>query len=69
MRTRERNREKQQRTEESGGATAVGTAGRGGEELRNRARRLLELGDETITDALSHDSERFLEQNRQQGGQ
>ena len=50
-------------------ATAVGNDDRGGDDLRHRARRLLELGDETISNALSHNSERFLEQNRQQGGE
>jgi hypothetical protein len=69
MRTRDRNREEQQRTQDTGGATTVGNDDRGGDDLRHRARRLLELGDETISNALSHNSERFLEQNRQQGGE
>ena len=69
MRTRDRDQEEQQRTPDSEGAATAGPGSGGGDELRNRARRLLDLGDETIRNALSQDSERFLEQNRQQGGQ
>lgn len=38
-------------------------------EVRERADRLLEAADDAIRRALSDDSERFLAQNRQQGGQ
>ncbi len=69
MRTRERNREEEQRSQAPGATTAAGETSPGGDELRDRARRLLELGDETISNALSQNSERFLQQNRQQGGQ
>ncbi len=69
MRTRDRDQEEQQRTPDSKGAATAGPGSGGGDELRHRARRLLDLGDETIRNALSQDSERFLEQNRQQGGQ
>jgi hypothetical protein len=48
---------------------AVGAPIGGSDEARERARRLLELGDEAIRKALSSDSEQFLAQNRQQGGE
>ena len=66
---RNRDLEEEQRAQETGGTTAAGSNNPGGDELRHRARRLLELGDETISNALSQNSERFLRQNRQQGGQ
>lgn len=69
MTTRNRNREEEQRTQDSGRATGAGSDNSSGNEVRERARRLLELGDETIGHALSQNSERFLRQNRQQGGQ
>jgi hypothetical protein len=69
MRTRDRDPEEEQRSQQPGATTAAGGTGPGGDELRDRARRLLELGDETISNALSQNSERFLQQNRQQGGQ
>lgn len=69
MRTRDRDQEEEQRSPQPGATTAAGETGRGGDALRERARRLLELGDETISNALSQNSERFLQQNRQQGGQ
>jgi hypothetical protein len=49
--------------------TAEGAAQADPDELRRRASRLLELGDEVIGRALSQDSARFLSHNRQQGGQ
>jgi hypothetical protein len=69
MRTRDRDPEEEQRSQQPGATTGAGGTGPGGDELRDRARRLLELGDETISNALSQNSERFLQQNRQQGGQ
>jgi hypothetical protein len=69
MRTRDRDPEEEQRSQQPGATPAAGETGSGGNELRDRARRLLELGDETISNALSQNSERFLQQNRQQGGQ
>ena len=69
MRTRDRDREEEQRSQAPAATTGAGEPGRGGDEVRDRARRLLELGDETISNALSQNSERFLQQNRQQGGQ
>ena len=39
------------------------------EELRERARRLLDVGDAVIDRALSGDSRQFLDSNLQQGGQ
>jgi hypothetical protein len=39
------------------------------ENAAERARALLEHGDEIIRRALSADSRRFLVQNRQQGGE
>jgi len=69
MRTRDRNQVEEQQARTPGEATPTGGDSQGGEEIRRRARRLLELGDETITNALSRNSERFLDQNRQQGGQ
>lgn len=67
MRTRDRNREEEQHAQGNGDADAPRDGV--GDDLRNRARRLLELGDQTIRHALSQNSEQFLQQNRQQGGQ
>jgi hypothetical protein len=69
MRTRNQNREEEQNTRTSEGTPGTASKISSGDEVRERARRLLELGDETISHALSQNSERFLEQNRQQGGQ
>jgi len=69
MRTRDLNQDEEQRIEGPGGAPAPGSSEGNGDELRERARRLLEFGDATISNALSQDSARFLDQNRQQGGQ
>lgn len=44
-------------------------AGAGADDAARRARSLLDVGDELIRRALSGDSERFLAQNRQQGGE
>lgn len=64
MRTRNRHRDPNE-APEAGGAPAPAPAG----EARERAQRLLEAADDAIQRALSDDSERFLAQNRQQGGQ
>jgi len=69
MRTRDRKREEQQRPQDAGDSGSSGNDNPSGDELRNRARRLLELGDDAINEALSQNSERFLQQNRQQGGE
>ncbi len=67
MRTRNRNQEVEEHALGNGNAD---TSRDGvGDDLRIRARRLLELGDQTIRHALSQNSEQFLQQNRQQGGQ
>ena len=65
MRTRNRDERPQESQPAAGPADAAGN----GEDARRRARRLLDRGDEAIRRALSRDSERFLAQNRQQGGQ
>lgn len=67
MRTRNRNQEVEEHAQGNGNADAPRDGV--GDDLRNRARRLLELGDQTIRHALSQNSEQFLQQNRQQGGQ
>ena len=41
----------------------------GEQDAAARARSLLDLGDDLIRRALSSDSQRFLAQNRQQGGE
>ena len=64
MSLRQRDRD---RCEESPAPEAPAPAG--GDDARERARRLLEVGDEAIRRALSSDSETFLSQNRQQGGE
>jgi hypothetical protein len=67
MRTRDHDQNDQ--SHEPTVAGSSGGASPSGDEQRRRAQRLLDLGDETISQALSQDSERFLSQNRQQGGQ
>lgn len=49
-------------------AQATGAEG-GADDAAARARRLLDVGDALIQRALSGDSQRFLAQNRQQGGE
>jgi len=68
MRTRDRDRQQQDSTPvpQPAGATATGE---GADEVGRRARSLLDLGDALIRRALSGDSQRFLAQNRQQGGE
>jgi hypothetical protein len=51
------------------GAGAAAGGGTDRAALRERAERLRNLGSGIIRDALSGDSERFLEHSRQQGGQ
>ena len=69
MRTRDLNQNERQHTQSIPESPSPGTGSPGGEEVPQRAQRLLDLADETISEALSKDSERFLAQNRQQGGQ
>jgi hypothetical protein len=47
----------------------AGAADEAADELARRARSLLDLGDDLIRRALSSDSQRFLAQNRQHGGE
>jgi hypothetical protein len=65
--------QRNRRHENEADRTSGARPGQGGaeqrDELREHAARLLEAGDEAIRRALSNDSERFLNQNRQQGGQ
>jgi hypothetical protein len=68
MRTQERDRRAQQTTLVPQPAGA-GAPGEPAEELAQRARSLLDLGDALIRRALSGDSQRFLAQNRQHGGE
>ncbi len=66
MRLRERDREEREaRPAEAGAASEAADLAA----ARERARRLLDAADDAIGRALSSDSARFLEQNRQQGGQ
>jgi hypothetical protein len=67
MRTRDH--EQNEQSPEPPVPGSPGDANASGDEQRRRAQHLLDLGDETISQALSQDSERFLSQNRQQGGQ
>lgn len=69
MRTRDLNQNERQHTKSIPESPSPGAGSPGGEEVRQRAQRLLDLADETISEALSKNSERFLAQNRQQGGQ
>jgi hypothetical protein len=68
MRTQERDRRPQESALVPQPAGA-GTAGEPAEEPAQRARSLLDLGDALIRRALSGDSQRFLAQNRQHGGE
>jgi hypothetical protein len=68
MRTQERDRRVQEPAPVTQPAGA-GAAGEASEELAQRARSLLDLGDALIRRALSGDSQRFLAQNRQHGGE
>jgi hypothetical protein len=65
MRTRDRKTREQTPVP----APQPASAGPDAENAAERARALLEHGDEIIRRALSSDSRRFLVQNRQQGGQ
>jgi hypothetical protein len=65
MRTRNRESREQEPVPEPQAADA----GAGADDAARRARSLLDVGDEAIRRALSGDSERFLTQNRQQGGE
>ena len=64
MRTRNRNLREEEPVPEPQVAADAGS-----EDVGARARGLLDLGDELIRRALSSDSQRFLAQNRQQGGE
>jgi hypothetical protein len=68
MQMRRRNRSRQ-RDERPVGSNDAASEGRQTEELRDRAERLLDAGDDIVRRALSGNSQRFLAQNRQQGGQ
>jgi len=65
MRTRNRESQEQEPAPEPQAADA----GAGADDAARRARSLLDVADEAIRRALSGDSERFLAQNRQQGGE
>ena len=69
MRTRDLNRNNRQHTPSTSESPTPGAGSAGTDEVRQRAQRLLDLADEAINPALSQNSERFLSQNRQQGGQ
>lgn len=64
MRTRDLNP-----TEPQTSPPAAEGGGTANEDARRRARRLLDFGDDIIDKVLSRDSQQFLSQNRQQGGQ
>lgn len=66
MSQRERNRETETT---STPAVRDVSGGSGGTDAAANARRLLAAADEVIERALSRDSERFLSDHRQQGGQ
>jgi len=51
------------------GAAAGASPGSRLRETRQQAQNLLDAGDEAISRALSGDSTRFLQENRQLGGQ
>jgi hypothetical protein len=68
MRTRDRDR-RQQDPAAAHEPDGVGAPVAGADDPALRARSLLDLGDELIRRALSGDSQRFLAQNRQQGGE
>jgi hypothetical protein len=65
MRTRQRDL----REEEPTPAPQPAAGAPAGDDASRRARSLLDVGDDVIRRALSGDSQRFLAQNRQQGGQ
>lgn len=65
MRTRNRESREQEPVPEPQAADA----GAGADDAARRARSLLDVADEAIRRALSGDSELFLAQNRQQGGE
>lgn len=69
MRNRDLIRNDQQQPSPNSGNPSPSAGSPGGDEVRRRAQRLLDLADDTINEALSQNSERFLAQNRQQGGQ
>ncbi|MCR9096670.1 MAG: hypothetical protein NXI30_20800 [bacterium] len=69
MRTRDLNQNDQRNVTPDTGAAPTGAGPSAIDETRRRAQRLLDLADDTISQALSQNSERFLAQNRQQGGQ
>ena len=69
MRTRDRDQNEAETNPQIAGSPAASGAAAVADELRRRAQRLLDLGDETISQALSENSERFLSQNRQRGGE
>ncbi len=61
---------RQQRRDRDALASAIaGDPPTGSDELAARAERLLRAGEDIIGRALSADSEQFLAENRQQGGQ
>jgi hypothetical protein len=64
MSTRQRDRDLEQRPAPASDARSGDAA-----ETRARAERLLAAADDVIDDVLSTESERFLAQNRQRGGQ
>ena len=64
MSTRQQNRELEQQPRAEPDASSGDAA-----ETRARAGRLLAVADDVIDRVLSTESERFLSQNRQQGGQ
>jgi hypothetical protein len=66
MGVRER-RHQEQRVQPA--APALPAPAAAGEAVWDAAERLLSVGEEAIQRALSQDSERFLTENRQQGGQ
>ena len=65
MRTRDRDNREQEPAPEPQAAGAGAAA----DNSARRARNLLDAGDALIRRALSGDSETFLAQNRQQGGE
>ena len=68
---RTRRRTRNQPSPDEAGAPGAGGPGDSPElaEIRERAERLRNLGSGIIQNALSGNSERFLQHSRQQGGQ
>jgi hypothetical protein len=64
-----RTRNRESREQEPAPEPQAADAGAGAEDAARRARALLDAGDALIRRALSGDSELFLAQNRQQGGE